>query len=146
MRLWFAVVLASLSACGTSYTLSEEEGVQVARDAFRAHNVYTTSTRPLGPLRVDDQFEVPSFTVDGWSLADLLGFEYVSEGDPDFATAPVDLGADGQSLQAAVDLATEGETGNVKILVLRTWGHETYELAAEQMTGAIDAWITAQGR
>lgn len=145
MRLLAAAVLASTCACGMSYTLDEAEGVMIAQEAFRARNIFPGSTRPLGPFRVNDQFDL-SFTVDGWSLADLLGFEYVSEGDPDFASAPIDLGKDGQALQTAVDLATEGEAGDVKILILRTWGHETYELARDQMTGYIDAWLVAQGR
>ncbi len=141
-----AVVLLALSACGGSYTLDEAEGVAITRDVFITHGIFTGSTRPLGPIRLDELSLDLSFTVDAWSLADKVGFEYVSEGDPDFAAAPVDLGGLDQwpQLQAAVDVSLEAEPG-VRILILRTWGHETPELAQGQLENYVDAWLTEHG-
>jgi hypothetical protein len=145
MRRSLALAAAMSSACGGSYTLDEEEGVDVARAAFMAHSIYATSTRPLGPLTIDE-VEL-TFTIDGWSLADKLGFEYVSDGDPDVSAAVTELGsiAEQPRLQAAIDEALMAEPG-VHILVIRTWGHETYELAREQLTRHVDEWLTARGR
>lgn len=144
-RLAVVLSLALTAACGDSYVLTEAEGIEAARGAFIAHNIYPSSTRPFGPIMLDEV--AIEFTVDGWSLADKLGFEYVAEGDPDFSEAVTDLGATGEQprLQAAVDLALEEEPG-VHILVLRTWGHETADLAKAQLAGAVDAWLTSQGR
>lgn len=136
-----ALVLTLVSACQFSYILDEDEGVAVAREVFTRHGIDAMSTRELGPLTLDDVV----FTADGWSAAARLGFEYVSEADPDFTEATTDLGAIDQyeRLQTAVDdfLATEG--GHV--LILRTWTHETAELAREQLDKRVDAWLIAQG-
>jgi hypothetical protein len=151
MMFRFALVLAllplalPLAACGMSYTLDESEGIDAARTAFIRHAIYPTSTRPLGPVHTDEA-DV-SFTVDGWSLADKLGFEYVSEGDPDFAALASDPGGSSEQprMQAAVDEALVAEPG-VHVLVIRTWGHETYELARDQLVDYVDAWVSSQGR
>lgn len=137
--------LVTAAGCGDSYVLSEAEGIEAARGAFIAHDIYPSSTRPFGPIMLDEV--AIEFTVDGWSLADKLGFEYVADGDPDFAEAVTDLGAIGEQprLQAAVDQALTEEPG-VHLLVLRTWGHETADLAKAQLARAVDEWLTAQGR
>ena len=141
-----AFVLLALSACGGSYTLDEAEGVAITRDVFERRDIFTGSTRPLGPIRIDELSLDLSFTVDAWSLADKVGFEYVSEGDPDFAAAPVELGGldEWPKLQAAVDVALEEEPG-VRVLILRTWSHETAGLAQGQLEGYVDAWLTEHG-
>ena len=96
VRLALALVLAPLAACGGSYTLDEAEGIEAARTAFIRHTIYPSSTRPLGPVRVD---EVDlQLTIDGWSLADKLGFEYVSDGDPDTAPAPTEISCSSSSM------------------------------------------------
>lgn len=140
-----AALALLLSACGMSYTLDEQEGIDVATAAFNRHTIYPGSTRPIGPMTIDE-VEL-TFTVDRWSLADKLGFEYVSDGDPDFTTAATDLGdsAEVGKLQTAVDEALAAEPG-AHVLVLRTWGHETYELAAEQLDRYVEAWLIEQGR
>lgn len=144
-RLALAFALISLAACGMSYTLDESEGVEAARTEFAAHGIVAASTRPLGPVTVDGV--AITFTVDGWSLADQLGFEYVSEHDPDFTRAVTDLGvpAETAKLQAAVDTTLAAEPGT-HVLIVRTWGHETFELARDQLRGYVDQWLIAQGR
>ena len=133
-----------LAACGGSYTLTEDEGVTIARDVFATHDIPAGSTRPLGPLPIDE-IDV-EFTVDRWSLADRVGFEYVSEDDPDFSEAVTDLGADGeaQRLQEAVDLFLAEPPGD-RVLVLRTWSHETAGLAQSQLEGFVEAWLVEHG-
>jgi hypothetical protein len=146
MRPLFALALVALPACGMSYTLTEEEGVAVAQAAFQRHGVNPGSTRPFGPVVIDEVSV--DFTVDRWSLADGLGFEYVSEADPDFAEAATDLGANDQHarLQTAVDEALAVDEPGVQLLILRTWGHQTYELAVDQLDGYVDAWLVERGR
>jgi hypothetical protein len=146
MRSLPALVALATSACGGSHVLDEAEGVAAARAVFDRHGIGTGSTRPFGPLMLDEV--AVDFTVDGWSLADNLGFEYVSEADPDFAEAATDLGALDQQprLQAAVDEALMVDEPGVHILVLRTWGHETAELAREQLDRHVDAWLVSLGR
>lgn len=137
--------LVTAAGCGDSYVLDETEGVAACRAAFIAHGIYPSSTRPLGPITVDEV--AIELTIDGWSLADKLGFEYVSEADPDFTETATDLGttADQPRLQAAVDTALMEEPG-VHLLMVRTWGHETAELASEQLQRYVGDWLTAQGR
>ncbi len=145
MQSWLAVVTLALAACGTSYTLDEAEGVDAIRAEFTAHGISTGGTRPLGPLRIDD-VEV-SFALDGWSLADQLGFEYVSDGDDDFSEAKSDLGGslEWPKLQTAIDEALVEEPGT-HVMVVRTWGHETAELATDQLRRYVSDWLIAHGR
>jgi hypothetical protein len=146
MRSLLALVLLAPSACGDVHVLDEQEGITAARAAFTRHDIGTGSTRPFGPLMIDEV--AVDFTVDGWSLADNLGFEYVSEADPDFTEAATDLGALDQQprLQAAVDEALMVDEPGVHILILRTWSHETATLARDQLDRHVDAWLTSLGR
>lgn len=128
-----------LVACGDVYVLSEAEGVAAARAVFAERGfVLEDVDHVLGPVVVEG--EAVTFTLDGWSDVRRLGFEYVSEGDADFAEATLDLGslALAPKLQAAVDVET-ATTANV--LVLRTWGHETFGLADGQLRRAVAAWL-----
>jgi len=144
MRSALALALLCLPACGDSYVIAEADGVAIARTEFAARGVTTDAARSLGPLTIDAA-EV-SFTLDGWSAARSVGFEYVSEEDPDFVEAATDLGAldETAKLQTAVDAALAGEPQS-HVLVIRTWGHETAELATSQLRRYVDEWLTAQG-
>ena len=144
MRSWLALALLSLPACGGSYVIPEADGVAIARAELAARGVATSDARGLGPLTIDGV--AVSFELDGWSAARTIGFEYVSENDPDFVEAATDLGAIDQTpkLQAAVDAALAAEPGS-RVLILRTWSHETAELAEDQLRRHVDEWLSAQG-
>lgn len=144
MQFRLALAPVVLAACGGSYTLTEDEGVTIAHDVFATHNIVVGSTRPMGPLPIDD-VDV-EFTVDRWSLANGVGYEYVSEDDPDFDEAVTDLGSDREvpRLQTAVDLFLEAEPGH-RVLIIRTWGHETADLAKNQLEGYVELWLTDHG-
>lgn len=140
-RSLLVLVASSLSACGDVYVLSEEEGVRAARDELLVHGIQADAVgEPLGPIVVDGV--AISFVLDGWSAERGLGFEYVAERDPDFDEAPVDLGslAESQKLEAAVDAALAA-TPERRVLVLRTWGHETFDLAEEQLRRRVSSWL-----
>lgn len=143
-RLALALSLLPLAACGTSYTLGEGDGVTAASDEFAAHGVVASATRSLGPVTVDGV--ALTFTLDRWCPAEGLGFEYIADNDPDFTAATTDLGVGTSTakLQAAVDAALAAEPG-AHVLILRTWGHETFELARDQLRGYVAQWLVAHG-
>jgi hypothetical protein len=141
MRL--ALVLGILAGCGDVYLVSEADGVRVVGEELTARGIAATATPPFGPVAVDGV--AVTFTLDGWSDAATFGFEYVSDGDPDFTEATTDLGAIAETpkLQAAVDATLPAGS---QILVIRTWGHETEALAEDQLRGYVQQQLDALGR
>lgn len=136
-------LVIGLAGCGDVYVLSEAEGVKAAREVFAERGLVVDATdHVLGPVTVDGA--AVTFTLDGWSPSSRYGFEYVSEGDADFSETTLDLGSleRAPKLQAAVDVAT-ATTANV--LVMRTWSHETFELADAQLRRAVTAWLDVLG-
>jgi len=145
MRCWLALAIVLLAGCGDdTYIIPEADGVRITREELAARGVSATAARSFGPVTVDGV--ALSFILDGWSDATAIGFEYVSEADPDFAEAATDLGQLDESpkLQAAVDAALTAEPGS-HVLVLRTWSHETPELAEGQLRDYVRQWLTGLG-
>jgi hypothetical protein len=144
MRCQLALALVCLAGCGGSYVIPEEDGVRITREELAARGVSAAETRSFGPVAVDGV--AVSFVLDGWSAAAALGFEYVSEADPDFAEAAPDLGSLDESpkLQAAVDAALAAEPDS-HVLILRTWSHETQQLAEEQLREHVRTWLAGLG-
>ncbi|MBI4957532.1 MAG: hypothetical protein HY908_36330 [Myxococcales bacterium] len=139
-----ALLLVVLAGCGdAAYVIPEEDGVRIVRAELAAHGVSATEARSLA-VTVDGV--ALGVVLDGWSGARALGFEYVSEGDPDLAGAATDLGlaAETPKLQAAVDAALAAEPAS-HVLVLGTAAHETAELAEGQLGDRVRAWLVALG-
>ena len=132
MRVALALSVIGLAACGDTYFIPEDDGVRIVREEFAARGVVASEGRTVGPVTVDGV--AMTFPLDGWSSADALGFEYVSDADPDFAAAATDLGsiAEAPKLQAAVDAALAAEPAS-HVLVVRSWAHETRALAENQL-------------
>jgi len=88
--------------------------------------------------------ETVSFTLDGWDPARHVGFEVVSDNDPDFGkgTRWSDLG-ETDHLQAAVDAAliSSGEV----VITIRQWSHETEALAESQFLSQLNLRLDALG-
>ena len=152
-----SLALVAASACdigGGVYVLGEEEGVAVLREALVArgyhpddgsHAVANVIVCPAAGEGCDPAL---SYVLDGWDAAAGVGFEYVSEADPDFpgATA-LTSGAPSDRRDAAVALqeATNAEVSPGVVLVVRRWAHETAFLAREQLRAHADGELDALG-
>jgi len=104
------VMLGGLAACGDSYVIPEADGVRIVNEELAARGITATATRTFGPVAVDG-VDV-TFTLDGWSATAGFGFEYVAEGDPDYAWHMPDDEWDAITLNY-----TSGTTGDPKGVV-----------------------------
>lgn len=145
MRSLLPLLVTSLAACGTDgYVVPEEDGVAIARQACEARGVTVDETRPLGPLTIDAV--AVSFVLDAWNGTRAVGFEYLSEADPDFVEAATELGdaTESAKLQTAVDAAVATEPDS-HVLIIHTWAHETPALAEDQLRRYVDGWLSDHG-
>ncbi|MFT7582114.1 MAG: hypothetical protein ACI9MR_003796 [Myxococcota bacterium] len=150
-----ALTLASLlSACvvldSGVYVIGEAEGVALIEETLGAAG-YLANARDES---IDDvavclpeasTCEAPlSFTLDGWDAGQLLGFEYVSDGDVDFPAEP-DLTKRSAAL-ALQDATNQTLPTGAAVIVIGGLGHETALLAREQLIGRVEAALTALDR
>ncbi len=131
--------------------ITEARAIELARGVLADRGIQATDlTHVLSGLEVCDDAqpapacETVSFTLDGWDPARRVGFEYVSDNDPDFGrgTRWSDSG-DIAFLQSAVD-ASVAASGDV-VLMIRQWAHETEGLAEDQLVGQLEVRLDALG-
>ncbi|TNF34922.1 MAG: hypothetical protein EP329_06755 [Deltaproteobacteria bacterium] len=146
----------SFAACdigGDAYLLSESEGVAVVRAALEARGYHPDDTThgvsDVVVCPADGACDAPlSYVLDGWDGAAGVGFEYVSEDDPDFAAHPeLTSGhvSETRDAVAALGDATAAAVAPAHVLVFRPWAHETRYLAEEQLRSHVDAELDALG-
>jgi hypothetical protein len=145
----------AFAGCGDeAVSLTESEGAAVISQALTARGYApTTDDFALTGVPVCDAFEncqaPAALTLDGWDPVSRVGYEYISRDDPDFpdhpllrSTNPTIGRINAALLEAAINAQlADGEGGTV--LVLRSWAHETTDLATGQLDNEVQRRLDA---
>jgi|GEM_PF-2932070 len=153
-RLAALLAILAFVACdigGGVYVLSEAEGTAILREALEARGYQPDDTDHA----VTDVVVCPdegacdpalTYVLDGWDATAGVGFEYVSEADPDFPDHPELTGghvAEVRDAVAALADATAERVAPATVLVVRRWAHETRYLAEEQLRRHVEDELDA---
>lgn len=150
-RRWWFLLLCALPGCDllgdSAVVISESEAAEIVTTRLGAMGYSPTEKgHAISNMEVCDQktggCEVVTFSLDGWDAGHRVGFEYLADGDADFASAN---GASyafwADSLQDAVKTKLPDDV----ILIIREVAHETRELAVGQLEDIIDARLAEYG-
>ena len=152
MRKWcpilFVLALSGCDLLGEEATvLSEGEASEAITKRLTTLGYAPTATdHAITGLEVCDPktgaCETVTFTLDGWDNGQRVGFEYLSDEDPDFAmVSGFRYSFWPDALQDAVKTKLTGDV----ILVIRKVAHETKDLAKGHLDNAVDARLNEYG-
>src|SRR5262245_9286839 len=126
-RLLLASLLLTGCPLDSAWLLPEYEALSLTRAELARRNVQVVDTTHVlsnitacaGP---GGSGCVPvSFTLDGWDPVRKIGFEYVSDDDPDFGLGtPFSAIRPSEALQTAVDQSLAGQA---TVLIIHQWAH-----------------------